>query len=430
MSMLGLKRSRDRGGEANVERPIVILVGGLLLFESSLYSVVTPLLPHYAHVLHASKPAVGILAGCYAAGMLPGALLGGWLAARAGVRRTTLLGLLLFAVSVSTFGFAARIGVLDGLRLLQGIACGVVWGGGLTWVIAVTPRERRGQALGAAIGAAIVGTVAGPVIGTLAVALSTEVVFSLVAMVTLGLAIWTAGHDEPPKPEPTGRTPWRALRDRKVVLGSSLIVLSAATIGALSTLVPLRLAHFGASGIVIGATFMLSSVLSAFTATPIGRLVDRRGPALPLSAGLIGSALVLVVLPLPQAILPLAFLTVLAVGPPLTSCTIPAMTVLTDASEQAGLALAVGTMVLNLSWALGEMIGAPASAGLSQATSDAVPIALLACLMGAMAVVVRRTPLAISSGEVGAGIESPGVRDLAGLRDGALVPERVGARID
>jgi hypothetical protein len=38
-------------------------------------------------------------------------------------------------------------------------------------------------------------------------------------------------------------------------------------------------------------------------------------------------------------------------------------------------------MLLNLAWALGETIGAPAAAVISRATSDAVPISLLAAAM-------------------------------------------------
>jgi hypothetical protein len=38
-------------------------------------------------------------------------------------------------------------------------------------------------------------------------------------------------------------------------------------------------------------------------------------------------------------------------------------------------------MMLNLAWAVGEVIGAPAAANLSQATSDAVPLLALSAIM-------------------------------------------------
>ena len=86
------------------------------------------------------------------------------------------------------------------------MACGFIWGGGLTWVIAVAPRERRGEMLGSVFGAAIFGTLLGPVLGTLAVAVGTGPVFAVVGVVSLGLAAWTVRHPEPPPRTPTAET--------------------------------------------------------------------------------------------------------------------------------------------------------------------------------------------------------------------------------
>src|SRR5438105_5690925 len=130
----GKQRARSARGP---EWRTVVLIRVLLGFESVLYSVVTPVLPHYAHEFAASKPAIGLLAAAYPAGMLPSSVLGGWLATPPGVRRATVVGLLLFTVAIVAFGFGSDIAVLDGLRLIQGIACGFIWGGGLAWVIAV-----------------------------------------------------------------------------------------------------------------------------------------------------------------------------------------------------------------------------------------------------------------------------------------------------
>ena len=77
----------------------------------------------------------------------------------------------------------------------------------------------------------------------------------------------------------------------------------------------------------------------------------------------------------------LAIVSVIALGGPLTAYTIPALTVITDTSERLGIPLVVATMMLNLAWAVGEVIGAPAAANLSQATSDAVPLLALSAIM-------------------------------------------------
>jgi predicted MFS family arabinose efflux permease len=383
-----------RRRECGSAQAAVTLVGTLLLFEAMLYSAVAPVLPHYQHMLHASKPAIGLLVAAYPAGMVPGALLATWLITRTGVRRTTVVGLLIFSVAIAAFGFASNIVALDALRFIQGMACGFVWGGGLAWVIAVAPRERRGEILGIVFGAAIFGTILGPLLGTAAVALGTEVVFTTVGVVALWLAFWTLQHPEPRQAEPGTHTPLRTLtRSTPILLGVWLIVLEAGTVGALSTLLPLRLSRFGASGIAIGVTFVIASVISTLLSRPIGRVVDRRGPRVPLCVGLLSTAALLIVLPVPHSPLVLALLSVITLGGPLTAYTIPSMSMITDAAERAGIALAFVSMMLNLAWATGEVIGAPAAATISQATSDTVPMLLLSAIMLVTLVPVLRARL-------------------------------------
>ena len=401
--LVNARRSRRRtASEAagGAGQPIVLLVSVLLGFESSMYSAVTPVLPHYAHTLHASKPAVGVLTASYAAGIVPGSLLGAWVAARAGVRRATLTGLLLFAASIIAFGFATNIVALDALRFIQGTGCGFIWGGGLTWVIAFAPRERRGAVLGTVIAAAIFGTLVGPILGTLAVAVGTAPVFTAVGLVAFGLAGWTLRMPEPApgwQGDTTG-TPLRTLVGTpRILFGSWLILLEAATVGATGTLIPLRLAHFGASGLVVGATFLVAALISTQVSTPIGRLVDRRGARLPLCVGLTLTAVLMILLPIPHSAAGLAILATVALGGPLTLYTVPAMSLMTNASEQVGVPIVMATMLLNLAWALGETLGAPAAANIAQATSDAVPLLMLSAIMALTLIPIVRGRLGVAA---------------------------------
>jgi predicted MFS family arabinose efflux permease len=332
--------------------------------------------------------------------MIPGALLGGWIATRTGVRRTIVVGLLLFTGSIVAFGFGSDIVVLDGLRFVQGIACGCIWGGGLAWVIAISPRDRRGEALGSVFASAIFGTLVGPLLGTLAVASGTGVVFACVGGASLALMAWTLQHEEPPRAVLGAGTPLRLLvRDPRIAVGCWLILLEACAIGAIGTLVPLRASRLGASALAIGVTFALASVLSLCVNTMVGRFIDQRGVLRPLSAGLGAAALLTVSLAVPRSPLLLAVVTVLALGGPLTACGLSAVSIMTDAIERIGAALAVGSMLFNLAWATGETIGAPAAATVSRATSDAVPLAVLAGLMLATLATLRLFPRATGSRE-------------------------------
>ncbi|MHB1837191.1 MAG: MFS transporter [Solirubrobacteraceae bacterium] len=382
IELLGSRRSRTAGGD-DAARPIVVIVRTLLLFESAMYSAVTPVLPHYAHALHLGKPAVGLLTASYPAGIVPGSLLAAWVTARRDARRATITGLLVLAGATVAFGFGTDITLLDALRFLQGVGCGFIWVGGLTWVIGAAKRERRGQMLGSVFAAAIFGTILGPVLGTFAVAAGTGLVFSLVGAVAFALAAWARGRPAPSERREHETRP--SLRDLissgGMALGSWLILLEAATVGATSTLIPLRLSHLGATGALIGATFVLGSALSALLAGPIGRATDRLGPRPPLWLGLPATAALMALLIVPTSAVLVAAVTVAVYGGPLTLYTLPAMAIMTDGSERAGVPVVVASLLLNLAWALGEMFGAPAAATLSQAGGDAVPLLGLAVLM-------------------------------------------------
>jgi predicted MFS family arabinose efflux permease len=112
----------------------------------------------------------------------------------------------------------------------------------------------------------------------------------------------------------------------------------------------------------------------------VGRFVDRRGPGPPLRWGLLLTAALVALLPVPRSALGLAALTVLVLGGPMSATMTPVTSVITDLTERAGGALVLATMMLNLGWAAGEVLGAPAAAKLAQMTSDAVPLLALAVL--------------------------------------------------
>ena len=56
------RRPRPSLRALDPEQRTIVLIRVLLGFESVLYSVLTPVLPHYAHAFGASKPAIGVLA--------------------------------------------------------------------------------------------------------------------------------------------------------------------------------------------------------------------------------------------------------------------------------------------------------------------------------------------------------------------------------
>ena len=171
-------------------RRLLLLASAIVFVDTAFYAAITPLLPTYVEELGLSKTSAGLLAAAYPAGTFLGALPGGWFAARAGVRPTTLVGLAIMAVSSVAFAFAGSIAVLDAARFIQGVGGALTWAGALGWLIGDAPRERRGEMIGTAMGAAIVGGLFGPVLGAAAAAAGPEPVFSSVAVAGARLMAW------------------------------------------------------------------------------------------------------------------------------------------------------------------------------------------------------------------------------------------------
>jgi MFS family permease len=361
-------------------RRLFLLVCAVVLVDTAFYAAISPLLPRYSDELDLSKSSAGLLAASYAAGTLAGSLPGGWLAARLGVKRTLLTGLGLLAATSLAFGVAENIVLLDLARFVQGVGGAFSWAAGLAWLIGGAPAERRGELIGSAIGAAIVGVMLGPALGGAATVASPEAVFSAVALLACGLAVWASTMPGiEPEPGPVIGPMLRALRQRPVLSGFWLFCLPAVFAGVIEVLGPLRLDELGASGVAIGAIFLAMAAAEALVSPLAGRVSDRRGRLAPITAGLAAATVAAVVLPLPQSAALLAVVLVAAVAA-LGAFWAPAMALVSDASEATGLAQGLAFALANLAWAGGHLLGGAGAGALADATSDALAYGLMGAL--------------------------------------------------
>jgi MFS family permease len=361
-------------------RRLFPLVAAVVLVDTMFFAAVAPLLPFYSDELDLSKTGAGVLAAAYPAGMFAGALPSGWLAARWGVKPTLLAGLGLLGVTSIAFGFANHIVVLDAARFVQGIGGAFMWAAGMTWLISAAPADRRGELIGSALGAAIVGVLLGPVLGGAATVVGPEVVFSGVSMVAAGLAAWawrTPGVD--PEPSSGLAALLGALRRRDVLIGFWLFTLPALLSGVIEVLAPLRLDELGATGAAIGAIFLVTAAVEGVLSPVAGRVSDRRGRLVPIRFGLLGAIVMSALLPLPNEALLLG-MAVLLTFAALGAFWAPALALLSDASEDAGLDLAFAFSISNLAWAIGHVVGSSAGGAIADATADAVPYGMLGAI--------------------------------------------------
>jgi len=387
--------------DAGLGRRVVLLAGVAFALESALYSAAAPLLPYFKAELGISKSAAGVLAGAYAAGCLPGALLGAWVVARATLRQITVAAFAVLAAATLAFGLATSIAVLDAVRFVQGVAAGCLWAVLLTWMIAAAGPARRGQAIGGVMGASVVGTLIGPMIGTLAGTVSVAGTFVAVAVLCVAVSLALARVQPPGRPATeAGTSVPAALRKGRVRRLTGVNLLPGMVVGAIFLLVPLRLDELGASAFEIGATFLLAGVVAAMLSPAAGRLCDRSGPRGLAGIGLVSLGAGTALLWLPGTVALLAVVVMVVIGGCATFTFVPGMTLLSEAAERAGVAPGPVAALVGASFPTGEMIGAPIAAALADAASDALSYSLYAglCIATGAALLGRRLTPATAGG--------------------------------
>jgi MFS family permease len=387
-------------------RRLLVLTSAVVFLDTLFFSAIAPLLPHYAHEFGLTKGAAGVLAGAYPAGTLIAAIPAIWVASKVGVKGALLVGLGLLAASSVAFGLGNSVEVLDVSRFVQGASGALCWSGSLAWLVATAPVDRRGSLIGTALALAVGGSLLGPALGTAAEEFGDVLIFSLVAAAALGLAAWASTMRGAPAASeiPDRRTLLRGLRDRSVQAAGWLNALYGLAFGALSVLVPLRLSALGSSGAIVGLTFALGAAGEMVASPLAGRLADRGTRLSPVRVALPASALVLALLPIPDAAWIVAVLAVLS-GPTVGSLLAPAGAMLSDAASALGIGQVIAVALSNVAWSAGEMAGAAGGGALAQVTADAVPYTLLCVACALTAVVLRpgtRTARAADAARAGA----------------------------
>jgi MFS family permease len=358
-------------------RRLLVLVSVVVAVDTLFFTALTPLLPHFAHKYDLSKAGAGVFISTYAAGTLLGAIPAGFATTRLGPKRTVLVGLTLMTAASLGFALAGNVWGLGISRFFQGIGSSFSWAGGLAWVIASAPRDRRGQLLGTAMGAAVFGALLGPVLGALAGIVGTRAAFLGVTVVGAALVAWAATTPGVAPDRQALRAGLLALRERPLLVGLWLITLPALLFGVLIVLVPLRLSEHGWGTIAIGALFLATTGLETILNPMLGRLTDRHGRMRPVRAALIGSIIVSVALAgatQPALIAPLVLASGIAYGAFYT----PGLALISHGAEQAGVAQGLAFGLMNACWGIGALIGPAAGGALAGAAGDSAAYLILA----------------------------------------------------
>lgn len=360
-------------------RTLFGVVSAAVFVEALFYSAIAPLLPDYAAALHLSEAGAGVLVGAYTCGSFLGALPAGLIANRVGMKTALVGGLAIMACFLTVFSLVDRpIWLLDVIRLGQGFGAALAWTGALAWLVAATPKPRRGELIGSALGAAAAGGLAGPAVGAAASSFGVRPVFMATSVVTLALAAVTLRLPAPDRTRPSpARTLLTSVGRPGVGRGLWLMALPSMMVGVVGVLAPLRLSRLGVSAVQIGAVFILASIVESVASIVSGRWADRRGRPAAITAGLFGLIGFCVALPICRTPWLLALVVALA-GFSYGALFAPAMALLTDTVERLGIDPAYGFALLMAAWAPGQLLGATGGGALASLTIDAAPYVALA----------------------------------------------------
>jgi MFS family permease len=277
-------------------------------------------------------------------------------------------GMLSLAAATIVFALSANIYVLILARIIQGISGAATWSAGLALLADTYGPEERGGKLGLAMSVMSVGMLLGPVAGGLIYDnlgyTATFVIPAIIASV-IGLLFMTGKTPHPHIAKNDGTSYLKPIRKSPAVFFAcvAIIVLGAATFRIAEPYMPVYLYDtFAATPTAIGLAFGFMALLSAVTQPFAGKLYDRHGGRVLITAGLFASAGVLAA----AVLMPTLVMTAVVFA--LIGCTIsfvlsPMMPLLADLygsgveGGSQGFAYGVYNTLFSLGLALGPFAG-------------------------------------------------------------------------
>src|SRR5699024_2854149 len=252
-----------------------------------------PIITPYAKELGASNVLAGGIVAIYSLTNMIGNIIGGHWIDRFGRKRMLILGMSAVAVILLFYPLAATGGQLFVVRLVHGLAGGVLIPAAFAYVGDQTSEQNRGKAMaltGACIG---IAAIFGPAIGGILAARSKiEYVFYLVAILfvpTILLALKMIKESfKATERNPVSLQHFIPLLKNKLLLQASLAAFALmVSNGTLSFALPIKVEDMGASSSTTGTLLSTFGIVALIVfLTPINKIYDRIAPVKLVVVGL------------------------------------------------------------------------------------------------------------------------------------------------
>jgi len=326
--------------------------------------IVVPLLPLYAESLGASGVWLGLIFAGFAITHAISAPIFGRLSDRKGRKRFISIGLLAYGIIALAFVWADTIYQLVLLRLLHGIAGGMIVPIAQAYVGDVSPQGEEGKWMGYANAAFFSGFGFGPLMGgVLAEHLGMDVAFCTMGglnLLAFFIAIFFLPEVGRQKLAASPSLSFKKMSGSRVMLGLFSFRLTL-TLGrsAFQTFVPLLASvGLGLRTSLIGILLAVSILLMALLGVPSGRIADRFSRRRLIVLGCAISFIYLVLVPLADDFWKLLALASLgSIGGAIAVPAASAITVEEGRKYGMGSTIAVFSMALSIGMSLGPILG-------------------------------------------------------------------------
>ena len=295
---------------------LIALIGGLAIFSSTLSK--TPVLPLFAHALHASPAEIGWIV---MASTLPGVLISypaGALSDYLGKRRLLLASLIVFASAPFLYLLIETPWQLMAVRFYHGFAT-AIFGTVASAAIAERYTTDRAAKLSTYSSITIIGRSIAPFLGGFLISLASfnavYIACAISGVLALGAGLLLRDDDSTPAAKKERPPFWASLitvlRDRGIMLVSGIEAAQYLVFGAIEAFIALYAASLGIPAWQIGVILGVQLVSIVFAKPLMGRVSDKVGRKQVIIPGLLVGAASVALLPFASNFIGLAGLSLL-----------------------------------------------------------------------------------------------------------------------